>query len=151
MIFRALSMLMCASAIASAADVTPPAVETMDCSQMTAEMIVAGKRMKDQMDPEFAKEAQAMMAEAQADATGAIVQGVGMSLACAIPGIDMFCMITNPLQSMMQGGQAEENMARMEAQAARMEKAMEGLDMARLEALSQRFEQQKCKVPEPRE
>jgi len=42
----------------------------------------------------------------------------------------------------------EKNVARMQAQMERMEKALEGLDIERLQALSARFEAQECKVPE---
>jgi hypothetical protein len=150
MLTRALPALalVCATAIAGASD-TPPAVETMDCDQMRTELVATGAKMKSQLDPEFAKEAKAMMAEAQAGpSAGAIAQGVGMSLACAIPGVDMFCMIGQQAQAMAQGDQATQNMERTEAQMKRVEKALEGIDIERLGALSQRFEQQKCEVPQ---
>ena len=90
-----------------------------------------------------------MMAEAQAGlGAGAIVGGVGMSLACAIPGVDMFCMIGQQAQAMTQGAEASQNMERMEAQMARLEKAMEGIDVDRMQALSTRFEEKKCPVPQ---
>jgi hypothetical protein len=140
--------LLCVTAIAGASD-TPPAVETMDCDHMRTELVAAGGKMKSQLDPEFAKEAQAMMAEAQAGpSAGAVAQGVGMSVACTIPGVDMFCMAAQQAQAMAQGAQATQNMERMQAQMERLEKAMEGLDIERVEALSQRFEQQKCEVPQ---
>jgi hypothetical protein len=43
---------------------------------------------------------------------------------------------------------SEEHMQRMQVQAERMEKAMAGLDMERLGAMSTRFEEQKCQVPQ---
>lgn len=150
MLSRALPALalVCTAAIAGASE-TPPAVETMDCDQMRAELAATGAKMRSQLDPEFVKEAQAMMAEVQAGPSpGAIAQGVGMSLACAIPGVDMFCMIGQQAQAMAQGDQATQNMERTEAQMKRVEKALEGIDIERLEALSQRFEQQKCEVPQ---
>lgn len=147
MISRALSALLCATAIASAAEAPP--VETMNCDQMTAELVVAGQKMNSQMDPEFAREAQAMMAEAQAGpSTGAVVGGMAMGVACSIPGVGMFCMAAQQAQAMTQGAQAEKNIERMMAQMQRLEKAMEGIDVARMEALSKRFEEQKCQVPQ---
>ncbi len=146
MILRASLALVCATAIADGA--LPP-VHTMNCDQMMAELIVAGQKMNSQMDPEFVREAQAMAAEAQgASGAGAIAQGVGMSVACSIPGVSMFCMAAMQAQAMTQGAQAEQNFERMQAQAERMEKAMEGIDVDRMQALSERFEAQACKVPQ---
>ena len=152
MLKRALfaAAFLCATTIASASDAPAlPVVDTMDCDQLRVELIAAGEKMSKQLDPEFAKEAQAMMAEAQAGpGAGAIVGGVGMSLACAIPGVDMFCMIGQQAQAMTQGAEVSQNMERMEAQMARMEKAMEGIDIDRMQALSKRFEEKKCPVPQ---
>lgn len=149
MIFRAFLALICATAIANATDVVLPSVDTMNCDQLMAELIVAGQKMNSQMDPEFATEAQAMASEAQgASGAGAIAQGVGMSVACSIPGVGMFCMAAMQAQAMTLGAQAEQNIERMQAQMERMQKAMEGIDVERMEALSQRFEAQACKVPQ---
>ena len=149
MILRVYLALACATAIAGAADVALPPVESMNCDQMMAELVVAGQKMNSQMDPEFAREAQAMMDEAQAGpSTGAMVGGVAMGVACSIPGIGMFCMAAQQTQAMTQDAQAEQNIERMMAQAERMEKAMEGIDMDRMQALSERFEAQACKVPQ---
>jgi hypothetical protein len=71
-----------------------------------------------------------------------------MSVACSIPGVSMFCMATQQMQAMTQGAQATQNIERMQAQMERLESAMEGLDFERMEALGQRFEQQKCEVPQ---
>lgn len=138
----------CATAIAVASE-TPPAVDAMDCDQMRAELIAAGQKMSKQMDPEFAKEAKAMHDEAQAASdAGSVAQGVGMSIACSIPGVSMFCMATQQMQAMAQGAQAQQNIERMQKQMERLEKAMEGLDLERMTALSQRFEEKKCEVPQ---
>jgi hypothetical protein len=149
MIFRASFALLCATAIADAAYVALPSVDTMSCDQMMAELVVAGQRMNSQLDPEFATEAQAMAAQAQgASGAGAIAQGVGMSVACSIPGVSMFCMAAMQAQALTQGAQAEQNFERMQTQMERLEKAMEGIDVERMQALSQRFEAQACKVPQ---
>ena len=138
----------CMSASASA-DTTPPPIESMTCEQMTAELVAAGQKMNEQMDPEFAKEAQAMAAEAQGTgSTGSMIGGVGSAIACSLPGIGMLCMVGQQAQAMAQGDQSQQNIERMQAQMERLEKAMEGLDQERLTAMSQRFEEQKCQVPQ---
>jgi hypothetical protein len=148
MLTRVLSTtaILLSTVAAVASDAVPPAVETMTCDQMTAEMTVAGQKMNSQMDPEFAREAQAMADEAKGAAAGAVATGIGSAIACSLPGIGMLCGITAQMSGM--SGASEEHMARMEAQMARMEKAMEGLDMVRLQAMSERFEAQKCPVPQ---
>jgi hypothetical protein len=151
MLARALSTtaILLSTAAAVAADAALPAVETMTCDQMMAEMIVAGQKMNAQMDPEFAKEAQAMMDEAQAGpSAGAMVSGVGQAVACSLPGIGLFCALSSQMPGMGAAGATEENLARMEAQMERFQRATEGIDMVRLEAMSQRFEAQKCQVPQ---
>jgi hypothetical protein len=126
-----------------------PAVETMTCDQMLAEMTVAGQQMNARLDPEFAREAQAMADQARgADAAGTMVSGIGQAVACSLPGIGLFCAITSQASSMGQAGATEENIARMTAQMERLQTAMEGLDMARLQMMSERFEAQKCQVPQ---
>lgn len=131
--------LLCVSAGLVAA---APAVDSMTCSEMTAELVAAGQKMASQMDPEFAKEAQAMMDEAQAKGAGAA--DIGMGAMCAIPGLGMMCMMGQMANA---GGVSEERMQRMQAQMERLEKAMEGLDVERLTVLSQRFDEMKCEVP----
>jgi len=121
----------------------------MTCQQMQAELTVAGQKMASQLDPEFAKEAQAMAAEARgANASGATASAIGTMAACSIPGLGMLCMIGQQAQMAGMGEQTEQNIARMQAQMERLEKAMEGLDQQRLMALSERFEQMKCEVPQ---
>jgi hypothetical protein len=139
--------LLLATTIASATDATPPPVDAMNCDQMRLELVDAGAKMKSQLDPAFAKEAEAMRAEMQAS-PGAMAVGTGMSIACSVPGIDMFCMTAQYAQGMAQAGQATQNLERMQAQVERIQRAMEGIDIERMEALSQRFEQQKCEVPQ---
>jgi hypothetical protein len=124
-----------------------PAVETMTCDQMLAEMTVAGQQMNARLDPEFAREAQAMADQAGLS-TGAVVGGVGQAIMCSLPGIGLFCAITSQAPSMGQAGATEENIARMTAQMERLQRAMEGLDMVRLQTMSERFEAQKCQVPQ---
>jgi hypothetical protein len=137
--------VLCFASVAVASD-TLPAVETMTCDQMLAELTVAGQKMNSQMDPEFAREAQAMADQAQGPSTGAVVGGVGQAIACSLPGIGLLCGVTAQMSGTE--GASEEHMARLQAQMERLEKAMEGLDMARLQMMSERFEAQKCEVPQ---
>ena len=149
MFARAAVAVLCATTIAVAADAPLPSVETMNCDQMMAEMTVAGQKMNSQMDPEFAREAQAMADQARgSSAAGAMMSGIGTAVACSIPGISLICGVSAQMGAMGQAGATEENIARMQAQAERMEKAMEGLDMERLQVMSERFEAQKCQVPQ---
>lgn len=149
MFARAALTLLCTTRIAVAADAALPAVETMNCDQMMGEMIVAGQKMNSQMDPEFAREAQAMADQARgASSAGAMMSGVGSAVACSLPGISLICGVSAQMGAMNQGAMAEENIARMQAQAERLQRAMEGLDMERLQAMSERFEAQKCQVPQ---
>ncbi len=149
MFARAALTLLCTTTIAVAADAALPAVETMNCDQMMGEMIVAGQKMNSQMDPEFAREAQAMADEMQgASSAGSVVSGVGQAIACSLPGVGLICGITASVQSMAGAGATSDHMERMQAQMERFQKAMEGIDMERMEALSTRFEAQKCPVPQ---
>lgn len=93
-----------------------PAVQTMTCQQMLAEMTTAGRTVNSQMDPQFAPEAQAMYQESQRRTPQ--------------PG--------DPAQN------AAANMARMQAQMDRLNNSTAGVDMARMRALSERFESQNC-------
>ena len=143
------AVLLLSVSIANASDTAAPDVGAMNCDQMRGELTAAGLKMKSQLDPAFASEAQAMASEAQGGPSGgAVAQGIGMSVACSIPGIGMFCMAAQQAMAMSQGAQAEENMARLQAQMERMEKAMEGIDMDRMQLLTQRFDEKKCEVPQ---
>ena len=46
----------CFAAPVNAQTEAPPAVDTMTCEQLAAELTVAGQRMNSQLDPEFATE-----------------------------------------------------------------------------------------------
>lgn len=93
-----------------------PAVQSMTCEQMLAEITTAGRTMNSQMDPQFAAEAQAMQQEAQ--------------------------------RRTPQPGDASQNvqanMARLNAQMNRLNNATAGIDMARMQAMNERFESQNC-------
>jgi hypothetical protein len=138
----------CFAAPAFAQEGWPPPVETMTCDQMTAEMMVAGQQMNSQLDPEFAREAQAMHDEAQSGQRQGVAVGVGTGIACSIPGVGMACMAAQQAQAVNAGRQAEANRQRHAAQVDRLNNSMAGLDQQRLMAVSQRFEQLGCQTPQ---
>lgn len=149
----AFALLLAAPAAAQGTEApteAPLPVESMNCEQMTAELMVAGQRMNAQMDPAFAAEAQAMQEEAQggrARAGAGMVAGVGMGLACSIPGMGMACMAGQ--QAMVANAQAQtaQNQRRMNAQMDRLNASMEGLDQERLMAVSDRYQAMSCQAP----
>lgn len=140
-----------AAALAQEEPQAPPPVESMSCEQMQAELIVAGQRMNAQMDPEFANEAEAMRQEAEqarSRAAGSMAAGIGMGLACSIPGVGMACMAGQVAQAAQAQRQADQNISRMQSQVDRVNDSMAGLDQQRLMALSQRYEDQDCQTPQ---
>jgi hypothetical protein len=145
------AFVLCFAAPALAQDATLPPVESMDCAAMQAELLVAGQQMNAQMDPEFAVEAQRMQEESQnarSQVAGNIAAGIGMGLACSIPGVSLACMAGQQAQMANAQRDAAENQARMDAQMGRLDAAMAGLDQERLMALSQRYEEQRCETPQ---
>ncbi len=130
---------------------TPPPVESMSCEQMQAELMVAGQRMNAQLDPEFTTEAQAMQREqeeAYARARGQMAAGVGMGIACSIPGVGMACMAGQAAQAAQAQSEADQNIARMQALHDRLQQSMAGLDQPRMLQLTQRFQDQNCQTPQ---
>jgi hypothetical protein len=103
-----------------------PAVETMTCDQMIAEMSVAGAQMNAQLDPQFAVEAQAMNEQMQNARNGNSSRPDPRTTAA----------------------QAEANRNRHAAQAGRINDAMAGLDQQRLMAMAERFESERCPTPQ---
>jgi len=118
------ALCLCFGTSALAQQTAPPAVETMTCDQMTAEIAGAGAQMNSQLDPEFAREAQAMNDQMQAGASAA------------------------PQGRAAQAAAAEQNRNRHDAQQQRLQNSMAGLDQNRLMALMTRFEQQRCQTPQ---
>jgi len=139
----------CFAMPADAQDGTLPPVESMDCAQMQAELTVAGQQMNAQLDPEFGTEAQAMMDEAQAgrgNVAGQMATGIGMGIACSIPGVSMACMAAQQAQMANAQRDAAEHQQRMDAQMDRLDASMAGIDQQRMMAVSDRYEQQNCQA-----
>lgn len=126
----------------------PPPVETMTCEQMQAELTVMGQQMHAQMDPEFAREGQAMYDEAQQASRRGVATGVATGIACSIPGVGAACMVGQAAQAQQAQRDAAEHQARMDAQMDRLNQSMAGIDQQRMMALSERFEQQRCQTPD---
>lgn len=134
---------------ADAQDDAPPPVESMDCAQMQAELTVMGQQMNAQLDPEFGTEAQAMMDEAQAgqrSVAGSMATGIGMGIACSIPGVGMACLAAQQAQAANAQREAADHQQRMDAQMDRLNASMEGIDQERMMAISDRYEQQNCQA-----
>lgn len=115
-IFAGAAIVLSLGTAAAQEPTTLPAVQSMTCQQMLAEITTAGQTMNRQMDPQFAVEAQAMAQEAQ----------------------------RRTPQPGDQRQNAEANIARMDAQMGRLNNATAGVDMARMQALNERFESQNC-------
>lgn len=147
-VFAAAAFAACLATPADAQDATLPPVDTMNCEQMQAELMVAGQTMNAQLDPEFATEGQAMMDEAQQASRPSMVAGIGTGIACSIPGLGMACMAAAQAQAAQAQQDAAQNQARMDAQVDRLNASMAGLDQERLMAVSDRFEQQNCQTPQ---
>jgi hypothetical protein len=146
-LLAATAMFACLAAGAVALE-PPPPVESMDCAEMQAELTAAGQQMNAQMDPEFASEAQSMMDEAQQGQRQSMATGIGMGVACSIPGVGMACLAAQQAQAAQAQQDQAEHQARMDAQMDRLDASMAGLDQERLMALSDRFEQQGCQTPQ---
>lgn len=121
-----------------------PPVDSMNCQQMAAEMTSAGQTMNNQLDPQFGVEANAMMQEAQQKQREAAQQAAGMSAMCMIPGMAMACAAQQQQQAAQAQADVPRQQARMQAQMDRLNNSMAGLDQARLQAMSSRFEAMHC-------
>ena len=149
MLKRMMLIAVIATSLSSAAvaQTEPPPVETMNCAAMQAELVTAGQRMNSQLDPEFAREAQAMQQEMQAAQRRGVAAGVGSSIACSLPGAGAACMATQQAQMAQAQRNAAQHQERMDAQMERLDRSMQGIDQQRMMALTQRFEAMNCQTP----
>lgn len=107
----------------AAPDLTKQPVATLTCAQMLAEMSGAGRMMSQQLDPTFAANAQALQREALSGNTN---PNAGQPPTAA---------------------QAQQNIERTDHLAAQVVGSMQGIDIQRMAAISDRFEAQKCPTP----
>jgi hypothetical protein len=127
----------------------PPPVEAMTCEQMYAEMAAGGQVMKQQLDPSFAANAQAMRERAtdpKARAEAA-AQQAGVSAACSNPLTMAACKAVQA--GMMADAKARqaEGQAQMAQMMGQLNASMAGLDQQRMMAIAKRVETLKCPKP----
>ncbi len=103
-------------------DPTLPAVNTLNCDQLMAEMMTAGERMHSQMDPTMAANAEALRDETQ-----------GRGLSANAP---------RPTEA-----QAAANRERMAGLGNQVMDSTQGIDMNRMMAVSDRFQSERCPTP----
>jgi hypothetical protein len=142
----------CFTGAASAQDTQPaappPAVETMTCDQMNGEMMTAGMTMNSQLDREgLNAENQAIQDDIARRRQQGMAQGVGMGLACSIPGVGAACGAMMAAQVAQAQRDAEASRVHTDRQTAIIQDSMAGLDQQRLMAMSQRYEQMQCQTP----
>ena len=104
-------------------DPSLPAVNTLTCDQMMAEMMSAGQRMNGQMDPSMAANAQALRDETQG-------RGVGPNA-------------PRPTEA-----QAAANRERMAGLGNQVMDSTQGIDMNRMMAVSDRLQSEHCPTPQ---
>ncbi len=104
-------------------DPSLPAVDTLTCDQMLAEMTTAGQRMNSQLDPGVGANAQALNEEMQSGRGG--VSGRRPTAA-----------------------DAAANRERMASMGNQVADAMQGIDVNRMMAISDRFQAQRCPTPQ---
>ncbi|MBL8547352.1 MAG: hypothetical protein JNL81_12875 [Hyphomonadaceae bacterium] len=100
-----------------------PAVETLNCDQMLAEMMTAGQRMNSQMDPSMGADAQALNDQMQNGGRGAN-------------------------RRRPTAADAEANRERMATMGNQVADSMQGIDVNRMMALSERFQSERCPTPQ---
>jgi len=105
----------------AAPDPTKQAVNTLTCEQMLTEMSMAGRLMSQQLDPTFAANAQALQRDA---------------------------LSGNANAAPATAAEAQKNRDRTDRAAAQVVGSMQGIDIQRMAALSQRFSEQKCPTPQ---
>jgi hypothetical protein len=101
-----------------------PAVDTMTCDQMLAELTEAGRRMNGQLDPSFGANAQSLNNDMQAGRGGANARG-------------------RPTAA-----DAERNRERMATVGNQVADSMQGIDVNRMMAVSDRFQSERCPTPQ---
>jgi hypothetical protein len=76
------------------------------------------------------------------------VGSIGTGIACSLPGVAYACMANQAAQAQNAQAQADQNIARMNAQSDRLNASMAGLDQQRMMAISDRFTEMQCETPQ---
>lgn len=103
-------------------DTSLPAVNTLTCDQMLAEMTGAGQRMTTQMDPSMAANAQAMNDQMQNS--------------------------RRPTTTRPTEADAAANRERMATMGNQVADSMQGIDVNRMMAIGDRFQSERCPTPQ---
>jgi len=103
----------------AAPDASLPTVSSLSCEQMAAELAVAGARMKGQLDPGFAANAETLRKEA-----------------------------TTPRAAPPTADEVAKNHARVNQVATQLVDSTQGIDMQRMMALTTEFSTRKCETPQ---
>ena len=103
-------------------DPSLPAINTMTCDQMLAEMTSAGQRMNSQLDPSMAANAQALNNQMQS----------GRRTTSGRPT----------------AAEAESNRERMATMGNQVADSMQGIDVNRMMAIGDRFQSERCPTPQ---
>jgi|GEM_PF-2256224 len=123
-------------------------VDTMSCDQMSAEMASDGQRMRAQLDPQFGADAQAQYNDAMQKEKQIQQQTMspGNVIACMIP---FMCAAAQQQQQQQQNAtaDAQRNQAMAQTQMNRLNASMNGIDQARVQAISNRFQAMHCQTP----
>jgi hypothetical protein len=73
---------------------------------------------------------------------------VGAGLVCAVPGLGMACTAAMNAQVANQMAHADEDRARQDAMIGAVQNSMVGIDQTRMMAIGERWENQRCQMPE---
>lgn len=144
------AFLVSLSAAAIAQDAQPlPAVDTMDCDAMTAEMMIAGQQMNSRFDREgFTADQAATGADMERRRREAVASTAANTAVCAIPGMGMACTAAMNAQAARAQEGMPEAQARQDRQIERVQNSMAGIDQDRMIAISNRYEQLGCQAPQ---
>ena len=125
-----------------------PAVETMTCEQMQAEMTAAGQLMNQQMDPNLGADIEAMQENSRQRMEDARAGAVGAGIICSIPGMGMACTAAMNAQVAEQMSHADEDRARVDAMVGGMQNATASIDQQRMTLVAERWERESCQAPQ---
>ena len=153
----ALTALTCASwtgaALAQSPDAPPP-LHTMSCDMMAAEMDQVAFLLEERMDPKLLAQ---MMAQQQATSLGGAVLGslAQQALSAALCGSHTLASLACSVAQSAGNAVAREREAREEGRMLEMEamadRAFDGIDLDRIDALQDRYAALGCPVADGRE
>jgi hypothetical protein len=150
-VFAAAAFAACLATPADAQEIAAPlpAVDTMTCEQMNAEMMTAGMQMNSQLDHEgFASEQADIQADMERRQSQAMAGAGAAAAVCMIPGMGYACVAAQQAQAARAQEGMAESQARTDRQVGRIQDSMAGLDQNRLMAINDRHQQMQCPTPQ---